>query len=197
VSTRRGPRPREAEEQATARQSTAQPGGPAILTVVLTPETWVIAPLVTREQLERWREVGWIDEEGLHLDRAFPRNSQGLPVIFRKWLRAPMIKACRQLADVDFERCREVVNTFSIADESGVPVEYVVIPRPPLRYRRHIAPGKSEFFEYLDSTTKLTFRAVTRDPKLFVQVLALAGKVGLLGKTSYGYGKFSVSVKVE
>ena len=192
-------RSRRAEEQSAPTTTTVQVPQPptSVLTVTITPETWIIAPLVTKEQLERWREVGWIDDEGLHLDRAFPRSSQGLPIIFRKWLRAPMIKACRQLADVDFERCREVVNTFSIIDDSGSPVEHVVIPRPPLRYRRYVLPGKTEFFEYVDSTTKLTFRVVTKDPKLFVQVLALAGKIGLMSKTSYGYGKFSVSVKVD
>jgi hypothetical protein len=37
----------------------------------------IIAPIVTKEQLIRWHKLGWIDDEGLHLDKAFPRNAEG------------------------------------------------------------------------------------------------------------------------
>jgi hypothetical protein len=180
------------------REAASPPAAPAtsVITVTIVPDTWILAPVVTKEQLKRWRELGWIDDEGLHLDRAFPRDSQGRAIIFRKWLRAPMIRACQQLS-VDFERCRDVVNNFSIVDESGMPVEYIVIPKPPLRYRRYIMPGKTEYFEYIDSTTPLTFRVVTKDPKLLLQVLALAGRIGLMSRTKYGYGKFSVRAELS
>jgi hypothetical protein len=169
----------------------------SILTVTIVPDTWIIAPLVTKEQLQRWYEAGFIDEDGLHLDRAFPRNSLGQAILFRKWLRAPMIRACGQLRDIDFEKCRDIVNTFSIIDNTNLPVEYIVIPKPPLRYRRHIMPGKTEFFEYIDSTTPLTFRAVTKDPKTFLATLILAGRIGIMSRTKYGYGKFSISIREE
>ena len=38
--------------------------------VTLIPETWIIAPLVTSQQLKRWYEKGWINDEDLHLDRS-------------------------------------------------------------------------------------------------------------------------------
>jgi hypothetical protein len=172
----------------------------SLIRVTIVPETWILAPLVTKDQLKRWREFGWIDDEGLHLDRAFPRNSQGLPIIFKRWLRAPMIRACYELAEskkLDFEKCRDIVNNFSIVDDRGIPTEYVVIPKPPLRYRRYIAPGKSEFFEYIDSTTHITFNIVTKDPKTFLDILGLAGQIGLMGRTKHGFGKFTVRVEVR
>ena len=173
---------------------------PMLIKVTIVPETWILAPIVTKEQLQRWREAGWINDEDLHLDRAFPRNSQGLPVIFRKWLRAPMIRACLELSKnekVSFEKCRDMVNNFSIVDDSGIPTEYIVIPKKPLRYRRYVSPGKSEYFEYIDSTTQMTFNVVCKDAKLFSDVLDIAGKIGLMSRTKYGYGKFSISVKVD
>ena len=174
--------------------------GPTLLKITIVPETWILAPSMPKDQLQRWRECGWIDEDGLHLDRAFPRNSQGLPVIFRKWLRAPMVRACQELAKsegVELDKCRELVNTFSIVGDDGVATEYVVIPKQPLRYRRYVAPGKSEYFEYIDSTTQMTFNVVCKDPKLFLKVLSIAGRVGLMARTKYGYGKFSVKVEIR
>ncbi len=174
-----------------------------VVDVVISPETWIIAPYVTREQLQRWRALNWIDDEGLHLDRAFPRNADGKPVILKLWLRAAMIRACRQLysdKSSEFETCRAVVNSFSIVDESLTPVEYIVISDQPLRYRRSIGGTKSgsragfktEFFEYIDSTYRLRFLALTDNPKLFAEILQVAGKIGLLAKTKWGYGKFRV-----
>jgi len=173
---------------------------PVLIKVTIVPETWILAPAVTKEQLQRWKEVGWINDEDLHLDRAFPRNSQGLPVIFRKWLRAPMIRACLELSrneKVSFERCRDMVNNFSIVDDSGIPTEYIVIPKKPLKYRRYVSPGRSEFFEYIDSTTQMVFNVITKEPELLSKVLAIAGRIGLMARTKYGYGKFSVKVDLR
>lgn len=44
--------------------------------VTIVPETWIIAPIVTREQVRRWIAKGWMTEEDIHLDRAFPRLAE-------------------------------------------------------------------------------------------------------------------------
>jgi hypothetical protein len=186
--------------QTTTVQTTTKKEEGNIVKVTLVPETWILAPLMTKEQLQRWREVGWVDDDALRLDRAFPRNSQGLPIIFKKWLRAPLIRACHELVrteGIDFEKCRDIVNNFSIVDDNGVPLEYIVIPRPPLRYKRYVMPGKSEYFEYIDSTVHLTFNVITKDPKLFLKILSIAGRIGLMGKTRQGHGKFTIKVELK
>lgn len=171
-----------------------------VLNISMRPETWILAPVVTEDQLKRFHSLGWIDEEGLHLDRAFPRNSEGKPVILKLWLRAPMIRACRELSkrgEVDFEHCRKVVNSFSIVDENGRRLDYIVINDRPLRYRKVIGDtGKTMFFEYLDSTFTISFAVETEDPKTFINMLREAQYIGLMGGSSKGYGKFKV-VSIE
>jgi len=165
--------------------------GKYLVEVTLIPETWIIAPIVTEEQLRRWYQKGWISEEDLHLDRAFPRNADGKPVIFKLWLLSPMKKACDKLGYP-----RDVVR-FSII-EDNIPVEYIVIPDKPLKYRRVILTERpsTETFEYIDSTYELKFTAETMFPKEFVEVLTVAGKIGLMGRTKVGFGKFRARFKV-
>jgi len=165
----------------------------AIIEVTLIPETWIIAPLVTEQQLRRWYEKGWINDEDLHLDRAFPRSADGRPIIFKLWLLAPMKRACDKLG-----YSRSVLN-FSIIDDHGFPVEYVEIPDQPLKYRRVILGPKqsTEYFEYIDSTYELKFRVKTRYPKEFCEILNAAGRIGLMARSGKGFGKFRVSFKVE
>ncbi len=161
------------------------------LLVEMVPETWIIAPLSTKEQLERYHRRGWIDEEGMHLDRAFPRNSDGKPIIFKMWLRACLRRAIEKLG-MD----RKILE-FSIIDEQGIPVEYIIIPEKPLRYRRPIIARKeaSEYFEYIDGTYTLTFIVETKYPKEFIQALAVAGKIGIMARSKKGYGKFKIRIK--
>jgi len=178
----------------------------AIIEVTLIPETWIIAPLVTEQQLRRWYEKGWINDEDLHLDRsagwlthphspgrAFPRSADGRPIIFKLWLLAPMKRACDKLG-----YSRSVLG-FSIIDDHGFPVEYVEIPDQPLKYRRVILGPKqsTEYFEYIDSTYELKFRVKTRYPKEFCEILNAAGRIGLMARSGKGFGKFRVSFKVE
>ena len=162
-----------------------------VLNISMRPETWILAPSVTEDQLKRFHSLGWIDEEGLHLDRAFPRNSEGKPIILKLWLRAPMIRACKELAkkgEIDGDYCRKIVNNFSIVDDSGRKLDYVVVSETPLRYRKVIGDtGKTMFFEYFDSTFTITFKIETEDPQTFLNVLKEAQYIGLMGGTKKGY----------
>jgi len=167
-------------------------------TIVLkiVPETWIIAPVVTREQVERYVKMGWLEEEDLHLDRAFPRDSNGDAFIFRMWFRAPLNKVVKRYSEFD-----ESVLNFRIVDENGWEVDFVKIPEKPLKYRRGIVTnGKhtTEYFEYIDGTFELTMRVKVKSPTTFVKAMSLAGRIGLLSRTKYGYGKFRVkTVQVE
>ena len=163
-----------------------------VVKVNLVPETWIIAPVVTKEQLERWYSKGWIDDEGLHLDRAFPRNSDGEPMIFRMWLRSPVNKV------VEKHNLDRKLLDFRIIDDDSYETNYIVIPDKPLKYRRSIKTGNkttTEYFEYIDGTFELEFSVKTHDVKNLISSLMLAGKeVGLLSRTKHGYGKFSIKV---
>mgnify|MGYP000504069756 CR=1 FL=1 len=163
--------------------------------VKIIPLTWIIAPLVNREQLERWHKAGFIDDEGLHLDRAFPRDSNGKPIIFRIWLRGAMNRALEKMKKAD----RSVLD-FRIVDEKGLPIDYITINDKPLRYRRFINVGKkqtTEFFEYVDGTYTLSFLVETPKPKEFLEVLSIAGEIGLMSRTKHGFGKFKVEVEAK
>ena len=166
----------------------------AVIKVSLTPETWIIAPICTKQQLQRYYEKGWITEEDRdHLDRAFPRDHEGRPVIFKLWLLSPMKRACDKLG------YPKSVLDFSIVDEKGFPVEYIVIPDKPLTYRRAIL-GESrstEYYEYIDGTYTLEFTVKTRHPKELCEILNAAGRIGLMARSNKGFGKFRVSFKVE
>lgn len=162
-----------------------------VIRLKLIPDTWIISPVITKDQLMRWHDRGWIDDEDLHLDRAFPRNSNGNPIIFRMWLRSPLNKvvSCHNLD-------RKLLD-FRILDDSGFEINYILIPDKPLKYRRSIQTNKptTEYFEYIDGTYELDITVKTHNAKDFVTALVLAGKsVGLLSRTKHGYGKFSVKV---
>jgi len=164
------------------------------LEITIVPLTWIIAPLVTKEQLKRWHDKKWIDDDGLHLDRAFPRDCEGNAILFRFWLESPMVKVARTFKDP--EKYHKVAREWEIIDEHGFPVNYVKIGKP-LRYRRVIlAENKrtTEFFEYIDGTYYLTFKVRTKWPKEFVELLASAGRIGIMARTKHGYGKFYVIV---
>jgi hypothetical protein len=172
-----------------------------LLQITIKPETWIIAPIATKEQLSRWHKLGWIDDEGLHLDKAFPRNSEGKPFLLKLWIRAPLIRACEKLAkrgEIDLEKCREVVNNMEIVDENGREMNYIVINEKPLRYRKIIGKtGKTTFYEYIDSTYEIKFLAETSDPITLMKILAEAQSIGLMSGTKKGYGKFRVSVEAR
>ena len=177
-----------------SKRSNNQTQTPAIIEVTLIPETWILSPKCTEEQLKRYYKKGWIDKEGLHLDRCFPRDAYGNPILFKLWLLAPMKRALRKLG-----YSKEVLK-FSIVDENNNPVEYIKIPEKPLRYRRAILnkeglPESTESFEYVDSTYELKFRVLTPYPREFCEVLALAGRIGLMSSTRKGFGKFIVKFK--
>jgi hypothetical protein len=172
-----------------------------LLQITIKPETWIVAPIVTKDQLVRWHKLGWIDDEGLHLDKAFPRNSEGKPFLLKLWIRAPLIRACEKLAkkeEIDLEKCREVVNNMEIVDESRREMNYIVINDKPLRYRKIIGKtGKTTFYEYIDSTYEIKFLAETSDPVTLAKILAEAQSIGLMSGTRKGYGKFRVSVETR
>ena len=160
--------------------------------VRLVPETWIIAPVMPKDQLLRYAEKGWLDREvAEHLDRAFPRNSEGKPIIFKIWLEAPMKRALRKLGYT-----KKVLDFHIVQGE--VPVEYVVIPDKPLIYRRVILTDKpsTEMFEYIDSTYEIKFTVLTEYPKMFMDTLALAGRIGIMARSHKGFGKFVVSYNV-
>ena len=163
-----------------------------VLNLRLVPETWIIAPIVTKEQLNRYIAKGWLtDDDAAHLDRAFPRNSRGEPIIFRMWLRSPLNQVVNKH---NFDRN---LLDFRILDDKGIEVNYVVINDQPLRYRRNIeVKGKktTEYFEYIDGTYELNFKVKVNNPKEFVEAFALAGRVGLLSRTKHGYGKFNIEI---
>ena len=162
-----------------------------VVEVTVAPETWIIAPLMPEEQVERYVRKGWLDEEGRHLDRCWPRNTDGKPVIFKLWLLQVLKRAARRLG-IPREKLE-----FDIIDDDGVPVQYIVIPEKPLRYRRRVK-DTTETFEYIDSTFTLKFRVLTKYPKEFIECLRLAGKIGIMARTKHGYGKFRVvDVKVS
>ena len=177
----------------TSRAAFRPPKPEEVIKVTIVPETWVIAPVATEEQLKGYAEKGWISrEDAEHLDRAWPRNSEGRPFIFKAWI-AAVVKKGADLLGIPRERVR-----FTIVDENGMPVDHVVIQRPPLKYRRAIlGPVRStEYFEYLDSTYEITFRAVAENPADFVRALTAGGKLGFMSRSSQGYGRFRVKVEL-
>jgi len=164
-----------------------------VLEIEITPKTWIIAPIVEEEQLKAWREKGWIDDEKLHLDRAFPRDSDGKPFIPKSWLKAPLTRVVKK-----YNLPKQKVLDFDIVDDEGYIINYITIPREPMAYRRHIGGERpsTEYFEYIDGTYTLSFKVVTKHPKELIQALIIAGKeVGLMSRTKWGYGRFKVSVK--
>ena len=166
-------------------------GNKDIIELTIVPITWIISPLVTKEQLERWHELGWIDDDALHLDRAFPRDYEGNAIIFRFWLEAPMAKVAKSLDNPTYAK---VARDWEIVDEHGFPINYIKIGKP-LRYRRVILTGNkrtTEYFEYIDGTYYLPLRVRTKWPKEFITLIALAGRIGIMARTKHGYGKFHV-----
>lgn len=166
-----------------------------VVRVTLVPETPIIAPVVTREQVERWINKGWVPEDYIHVDRAFPRNSEGKPIIFKHWIEAPMKEACRLLGHPT-----SVARDWDIVDDSGVPVGYVVIPEQPLVYKRAILGEKRslEVYEYIDGTYVLEFNAkIGANVKQWAEALLLAGRIGMMSRTRKGYGKFRATLGIK
>jgi len=165
----------------------------AEITVEITPITWIIAPIVEEEQLEAWREKEWIDDEKLHLDRAFPRDCDGKPFIPKSWIKAVLTRVVKK-----YNLHKQKVLDFDIVDDDGYVTNYITIPRTPLAYRRHIGGEKpsTEYFEYIDGTYTLEFKVRTPYPKEFIEALTIAGKeIGLMSRSKWGYGRFKVVVK--
>jgi len=160
--------------------------------IKMVPVTWIIAPLATKEQVERYVKKGWLDEEGRHLHRVFPRDNNGKPFIFKMVLRSAVNQVVQEL-----KLNRELVN-FQILDDKDNAIDYVVIPETPLRYRRCIRSKEetrtTESFEYIDGTFELYFKVKTVNSKEFVEALVLAGKKGIFSRTKHGYGKFTIEV---
>jgi len=166
-----------------------------IIEVTIIPVTWIIAPLVTKEQLKRWYKAKWIDDDDLHLDRAFPRDYKGDAIIFRFWLESPMVKVARSLGKPELLK---VARDWEIIDENGFPINYLKIGKP-LKYRRVILSENkqtTEYFEYIDGTYRLPMRVRTKWAKEFIMLITMAGSVGIMARTKHGYGKFNVEVKI-
>lgn len=189
------------ERMKNRKRSIVSRNAVAVADVLLVPETWIIAPIITKQQLQHYYDMGWIDDDALnHLDRAFPRNSKGQPIILKHWLLSPMKTAIRMIG-LDGE-IQLVARKFNIVDDTGFPVDYIVIDKQPLRYRRVILnenkePQSTEYFEYIDSTFRLRFKVSIYDKALaenFREIMEAAGKVGLMGRTARGFGKFRVEV---
>jgi hypothetical protein len=172
-----------------------------ILTVRLTPKTWIRAPLTSKEQINRYIQKGWLPKEAETLDRAFPRTNEGKPYIPKAWLEAALARAATLLGlEKSYARTcwRIVEETNSLI----LPKDYIEIDEAPLRYSRAIVgtPKQTvECFEYLDGTYTLEFKIEVDSSEVpkFIQLLAVAGEVGLMSKTGKGYGKFKCEVKVE
>jgi len=163
------------------------------IVIEIIPETQIIAPIITQRQLERYIKMGWLEEEAIHLDRAFPRNSEGKAIIYKRWLNSPIRKLYGNGNAPPIEK-RELLN-YDIIDEQGFPVNYIVIDEMPLRYRRPIiGTNHTMYYEYIDSTYKLRARILTAYPKELVSALILAGKIGIMQGTKEGFGKFRVTV---
>ena len=168
------------------------------LRITIIPKTWIIAPYMSKEQVERWIQAGCVDRDYIHVDRAFPRNDECKPIIYKLWIEAPMKRACRRLG-----LPTEIATSWSIVDENKNEVNYAVIPDKPLIYKRSIhklndkgevVKKTLEVLEYIDFTYKITFTAKVpaKHYDKFKLVLTEAGKIGLLAKTNKGYGRFKV-----
>jgi hypothetical protein len=169
-----------------------------ILEVKITPKTWVRAPVATKEQVKRYVQKGWISQEDEGIDRVFPRTNEGKPFIPKIWLEACMVRASKMLGiNTKFSR-----TGWRIVKKVGtlyIPTGYIEIPETPLKYSRAILgeerPTK-EVFEFIDGTYTLTFLVETDEPTKFIDVLGLAGEVGIMSITGKGYGKFTAEVRV-
>jgi len=159
-----------------------------VVEVELVPDTWIIAPLAPKEFVSRWG----LNE---HLDRAFPRNSEGKPFLTKLWIEAPMRRYCEQRGIG-----REVARKWWIVDDEGVPVNHVVVDGEPSVYSRVILAGEQtvECFEYLDAKHRIRFKALVpvESVKQWIEALVGAGKIGMMSRTQKGYGRFKVRVKV-
>lgn len=167
----------------------------SLLVVNIIPETQIIAPLMPKEQIKRYIQKGWMDEDAINLNRAFWRNSQGKPIIFKKWLDSPIRKLYREKPDL-FKIPKNELLSYVIVDDEGFPVNYIVLDEQPLRYRRPIiGKGIAEYYEYIDSTYTLKAKILTKYPKDLAVALNMAGRIGMNKGTSQGYGKFRVVIE--
>ena len=170
-----------------------------ILQVKLTPRTWIKAPIATKEQVRRYIAKGWISKEVESLDRAFPRTESGKPFIPKIWLEAAMVKAAKQLG-VDSKFAREGWHIVKKVGDKWLDIDYIELEEQPLIYSRTIGGVKPsmEVFEYIDGTFTVTFHVEVEEVNLqkFMQVLALAGELGMMSMTRKGFGKFKCEVGI-
>jgi hypothetical protein len=164
-----------------------------IIQVKLIPKTWIRAPKMSKEQIERYIARGWISKEDESLDRAFPRTGDGKAFIPKSWIEASMVKACKMLG-IDTKVAREGWHIVKKVGDRWLDVDYIEVDEKPLVYSRVISGQKQtlEVFEYLDGTFTITFHVEVKDEDLkkFMEVMALAGEVGMMSRTGKGYGKF-------
>jgi len=157
--------------------------------VTLIPETMILGPMiVSKTQKERWIERGWVrdKEEFIHVDKVFPRNSEGKCYILKEWLLAPLRRIVR-----DQNLNKEILN-FDLL-EDNIAVNYAIIPELPLLGTRCINDKYKtlETFEYIDST--FTIPLTIKGKKETIDALKIAGmKYGLFSRTKKGYGKFKI-----
>lgn len=169
------------------------------LTITIIPRTWIIAPIMPKENIRRWAKIGFIkEEEGEHIDRAFPRLDDGKPFLHKLSLKAVLRRAYERLSLEDptiAKISKKDILNFSIVDDKGRPIDYIVINDVPLKYTRSISGSTAETFEYLDGTFRIQFNVVTRYPKEFVTLLAYGGEyIGMGPRTKLGYGRFRIQV---
>jgi CRISPR/Cas system CMR-associated protein Cmr1 (group 7 of RAMP superfamily) len=79
-------------------------------------------------------------------------------------------------------------------------IDYIELEEQPLIYSRTIGGVKPsmEVFEYIDGTFTVTFHVEVEEVNLqkFMQVLALAGELGMMSMTRKGFGKFKCEVGI-
>jgi hypothetical protein len=107
------------------------------------------------------------------------------------------MKRAAEMLGYDPSVGRKIWRIVKVVNDTTIPCDYIEIDEKPLVYSRAVI-GKSttETFEYIDGTYTLTFIVETDEPQIFLQILGVAGEIGILGRTSKGYGKFTVQVKI-
>jgi len=186
-----------------------------LLEITIRPETAIYAPIVNKYQVKRMIEKGYFKhlddpEDAQHLDRVFPRTSEGLPFLYKLWLEAPLKRAIEIVAKDEADRMNlRTASTkwhivYSIVKGRKIPTrDYVIIDGQPIILKRAIKLANNkkgekqtmENSEILDSTFEIKFIAETKYPKEFIRLWSAATQIGLMARTGKGAGKFTVSIK--
>ncbi len=183
----------------------SSPNSPMYVGVIIKPVTPIRAPVLPADEIALYIKKGWIadSKQARHLDRAFPRDVNGRPIILRRWIRAVLRRACRALGYPE-DVVRKILD-FEIVDEKGIATNYAYVYGPkPFIYTRPIfgKEGKnlSETYEYLSSVHIIAFvaRVDASVVDKFVAALAYGGRyVGLMSGTKMGHGRFEIETYIS